>query len=118
MRSAKKLSRAVTDSGRDVRFDPENKAAVSNLMGIYSQCSGLSLQEIESKYEGQGYGAFKKDLAEAVVGTLEPLQQRYRDIRESGEIPRILRDGAEKATAAAEPMLNAVKEKMGFILPR
>lgn len=114
----KKLSRAVTDSGRDVRFDPENKAAVSNLMGIYSQCSGLSLQEIESKYEGQGYGAFKKDLAEAVVGTLEPLQQRYRDIRESGEIPRILRDGAEKATAAAEPMLNAVKEKMGFILPR
>lgn len=113
----KKLSRAVTDSGREVRYDPASKPEVSNLMGIYASCSDLSLKEIEAKYEGQGYGAFKKDLAEAVVAALEPIQQRYRDIRASGDIPRILKEGAEKAAAKAEPMLRDVKEKMGFILP-
>lgn len=113
----KKLSRAVTDSGREVRYDPKEKPEVSNLIGIYAECAGLSVKEVESRYEGQGYGSFKKDLAEVVVSTLEPMQERYRGIRESGEIPRILQAGAEKAAAAAEPMLAAVKEKMGFILP-
>lgn len=111
----KKLSRAVTDSGREVRYDPANKPEVSNLMGIYTSFTDLSLKEIEAKYEGQGYGAFKKDLAEAVVATLEPLQQRYKDIRESGDISKILKQGAERAAAKAEPLLKTVKERMGFI---
>lgn len=113
----KKLSRAVTDSGREVRFDPAEKPEVSNLMSIYTQCSGLTLKDVEARYEGQGYGAFKKDLAEVVVAALAPMQDRYKAIRESGEIPAILRSGAEKAAAKAAPMVNAVKEKMGFLLP-
>ncbi|MNP41319.1 Tryptophan--tRNA ligase [compost metagenome] len=107
----------MTDSGREVRFDPAEKPEVSNLMSIYTQCSDLTLKDVETRYEGQGYGAFKKDLAEVVVSALAPMQERYRAIRESGEIPAILRSGAEKAAAKAAPMVNEVKEKMGFLLP-
>ncbi|WP_409342260.1 tryptophan--tRNA ligase [Paenibacillus sp. MBLB4367] len=114
----KKLSRAVTDSGREVKYDPQNKPEVSNLMSIYTYCSGMSLDEIEAKYEGQGYGAFKKDLAEHVVATLEPIQKRYKEIRESGELASILRKGAERAAAAANPLLREAKERMGFVLPQ
>ncbi|AHD06794.1 tryptophan--tRNA ligase TrpS [Paenibacillus larvae subsp. larvae DSM 25430] len=113
----KKISRAVTDSGREVRFDPVQKSEISNLMSIYTHCSDLTLADLEAKYEGQGYGAFKKDLAEAVVSTFEPIQQRYREIRESGYIFDVLKKGAEKASETAELTLNEVKEKMGYILP-
>ncbi|WMT40266.1 tryptophan--tRNA ligase [Paenibacillus sp. D2_2] len=111
----KKISRATTDSGREVRFDTENKLEVSNLITIYSQCSGLSVAEVEQKYEGQMYGPFKKDLAEVVVGVLEPLQQRYREIRNSGEIHDILRQGALKANEEAEKVLQDVQRMMGFL---
>lgn len=111
----KKISRATTDSGREVRFDPANKPEVSNLITIYSQCSGLSVAEVEARYEGQMYGPFKKELAEVVVGELEPLQQRYRDIRQSGEIRSILRQGAEKASEMAEKTLTDVQQLMGFL---
>ncbi|CAM4347176.1 tryptophan--tRNA ligase [Paenibacillus tarimensis] len=114
----KKLSRAVTDSGREVKFNPAEKPEISNLMSIYSHCSGLSLEEIEARYEGQGYGGFKKDLAEQVVAVLEPLQARYHEIRQSGEIHRILADGAERASAIADKTVRDVKEKMGFLLPK
>ncbi|MCY9509483.1 tryptophan--tRNA ligase [Paenibacillus larvae] len=113
----KKISRAVTDSGREVRFDPVQKSEISNLMSIYTHCSDLTLADLEAKNEGQGYGAFKKDLAEAVVSTFEPIQQRYREIRESGYIFDVLKKGAEKASETAELTLNEVKEKMGYILP-
>ncbi|KAF6561091.1 MULTISPECIES: tryptophan--tRNA ligase [Paenibacillus] len=113
----KKISRATTDSGSEVKYDPANKPEISNLMSIYSQCSGLSLQEVQDRYEGQMYGTFKKELAETVVAMLEPIQQRYRDIRESGEIGHILAQSAERAQEAAEVTLSAVKERMGF-LPR
>jgi len=114
----KKISRAVTDSGREIRYDPKEKPEISNLMTIYANCAGLSLADIERKYEGVGYGPFKKDLAEAVVSVLEPLQQKYRDIRSSGEIGRILEEGAGKASAVAERTLRRAKELMGFLLPR
>jgi tryptophanyl-tRNA synthetase len=113
----KKISRAVTDSGMEVKYDAVNKPEVSNLMGIYTHCSGLSIAEIETKYEGQGYGTFKKDLAEHVVATLEPIQQKYREIRASGEITAILRQGAEEAREIANPILREAKKKMGFLLP-
>ncbi|MGG6310209.1 tryptophan--tRNA ligase [Paenibacillus macerans] len=111
----KKVSRATTDSGREVKFDPANKPEVSNLITIFSQCSGLSIAEVEQRYEGQMYGPFKKDLAEAVVGVLEPLQQRYRDIRESGELRNILRQGAERASEVADKTLQDVQRLMGFV---
>lgn len=87
----KKLSRAVTDSGREVKYDPQNKPEVSNLMSIYSHFAEMSLAEIEARYEGQGYGPFKKELAEHIVSVLEPIQQRYREIRSSGAIFDILK---------------------------
>jgi tryptophanyl-tRNA synthetase len=112
----KKISRAVTDSGREVKYDPAQKPEVSNLISIYAQCSDLTVSEIEAKYEGQGYGPFKKDLAEQVVSVLEPLQQRYREIRESGELERILKQGAVQASEVAEATLRQVKERMGFVV--
>jgi tryptophanyl-tRNA synthetase len=113
----KKMSRAVTDSGKEVKYDVATKPEISNLMGIYTHCSNLSIAEIEVKYEGQGYGAFKKDLAEHVVATLEPIQAKYDEIRKSGEIRDILRKGAEEAKEIANPILQEVKQKMGFLLP-
>lgn len=113
----KKISRAKTDLGREIVFDPAEKPEISNLMSIFSQCTGKSLDEIQKDYEGQGYGTFKKDVAEAVVSVLEPIQRKYADIRASGEIHRILKDGAERASAVAETTVREVKEAMGFVLP-
>lgn len=112
----KKLSRAVTDSGREVKYDPQNKPEVSNLMSIYSHFADMSLVEIEAKYEGLGYGPFKKELAEHIVSVLEPIQQRYREIRSSGEIFDILKKGAEEAAEVADQTLLEVKKRMGFIV--
>ncbi|AIQ65466.1 Tryptophan--tRNA ligase [compost metagenome] len=114
----KKISRATTDSGREVVYDPANKPEVSNLMTIYSELSGLSLEEIANRYEGQMYGGFKKDLAEVVVGVLEPLQKRYQEIRSSGAITDILASGAERAREVAAVTLAGVKERMGFLPTR
>ena len=111
----KKISRATTDSGREVIFDPAGKPEVSNLMGIYAAMSGLSLAQVQERFEGQGYGPFKKDLAEQVIAVLEPLQERYRDIRSSGQLDEVLRDGAGRASETAERIVAQVKEKMGFL---
>lgn len=111
----KKIKRATTDSGRDVVYDPTKKPEISNLMSIFSHCSGLSLKQIEQQYAGQGYGPFKKDLADQVVAVLEPIQERYREIRQSGELKKVLADGAAKASVIANQTLAEVKEKMGFV---
>ncbi|MCL6457381.1 MAG: tryptophan--tRNA ligase [Gorillibacterium sp.] len=111
----KKVSRAVTDSGREVKYDPATKPEISNLMTIYTHCSNLTFAEIEAKYEGQGYGNFKKDLAEVIVATLLPIQQRYEELRSSGSIYDILRKGAKEAEAVARPVLLEAKKRMGFI---
>lgn len=111
----KKISRATTDSGSEVKYDPANKPEVSNLITIYSQCTGISIPEVEARYEGLMYGPFKKDLAEAVVGLLEPMQQRYRDVREFGELRSILSQGAERASETAEKTLKEVQRLMGFL---
>lgn len=112
----KKIKRAVTDSENVIRFDSESKPAISNLLTIYSLCSDEPISDIERRYEGQGYGVFKKDLAEVVVTKLEPLQERYRDIMSSGELERILARGAENASEQASKTLNEAKEKMGLVL--
>ncbi|ETT32624.1 tryptophan--tRNA ligase [Paenibacillus sp. FSL P4-0338] len=114
----KKISRATTDSGREVIFDPAAKPEISNLMSIYAECSGMSLQQIADKYEGQMYGGFKKELAEVVVALLEPIQQRYQDIRSSGMLSDILAQGAESARVSAARTLEGVKDRMGFLPTR
>lgn len=110
----KSIMRATTDSEGSVRFDPENKAGVSNLLTIYSVFSGITIADLEKQYEGQGYGALKKDLVEVVWENLDPIQQRYNEIRNSQELINILRDGAERANAIAEQTMKRVKAQFGL----
>lgn len=110
----RKMSRAVTDSGREVRFDPVEKAAVSNLLVIYSLTTGESVQAIEARYAGRGYGDFKKELTDAIVEHLRPVQERYRDVRGSGELERILQEGAARAQTVAGATLQAVRRAVGL----
>ncbi|MFC7678750.1 tryptophan--tRNA ligase [Paenibacillus sp. GCM10028914] len=111
----KKFSRAVTDSDMSVRYDWDTKPEVSNLIEIYSIFSGESIASIEKQYEGQGYGAFKKGLAEAVIAKLEPIQKTYHEIVNSEELDRILKDGAERANETAQVTLTAAKRAMGLV---
>ncbi len=114
----KKFKTAVTDSGRDVRHDRSEKPGVSNLIEIMSVATGESFNDIESRYNGQGYGRFKEDVAEAVVELLEPIQQRYASLRaDEGELHRLLAVGADKARETSAPTLEAMYERMGFARP-
>ncbi len=110
----KSIMKATTDSEGIVRFDPENKPGISNLMNIYSVLSGKSLQELEKEYEGKGYGDFKKDLVTVVTDALAPIKARYEEIRHSEELLEILRDGAERARAIADPVMKRVKDTFGL----
>src|SRR5207245_10491520 len=110
----KKLKSAVTDSGREVRHDREEKPGVSNLIEILSVATGESFAEIEARYDAQGYGPFKEDVGEAVVALLDPIRQRYAELRaDEPELHRLLAIGAEKARATAQPTLEPMIEKMG-----
>jgi tryptophanyl-tRNA synthetase len=114
----KKFKTAVTDSGTDVRHDPDEKAGVSNLIEIMAVATGTSIGEIESKFDGQGYGQFKEAVAEAVVELLVPIQERYRELRaDEPELSRLLAVGAEKAREASAPTLEAMYGRMGFVRP-
>jgi tryptophanyl-tRNA synthetase len=110
----KKFKSAVTDSGSEIRRAPD-KLGVSNLIEIMSVATGAPPEEIEARYDGQGYGRFKESVAEAVIALLEPVRARYDELRaDRPELERLLSLGAEKARAAAEPTLNAMYRKMGF----
>ena len=110
----KSIMRATTDSDGIIKFDPENKPGVSNLLNIYSVLSGISIEDLEKKYEGCGYGDFKKDLVEVTVNALAPIQERYNEIRNSEELIKILQDGAKKADAIAQRTMKRVKDKFGL----
>jgi tryptophanyl-tRNA synthetase len=111
----RKLKTAVTDSGREIVHTAE-KPGISNLIEIMSVATGESIADIQSRYDGQGYGVFKDEVAEAVVGLLAPFQERFREIRDDpGELQRVLKLGAEKARAASAPTLDAMYERMGFV---
>lgn len=111
----KKFSKAVTDSDGQVRYDWEQKPAVSNLIEIYSVFSEEEISVIEKRYEGQGYGAFKKDLAEVVIDKLQPIQEKFHRIVNSSELDLILSDGAKRASETASTTLLAAKKAMGFV---
>lgn len=110
----KSIMKATTDSDGVVRFDVENKPGISNLLNIYSVLSGMSIPELEAKYEGKGYGDFKKDLVEVVVEALAPIKERYEEIRHSDELIEILKDGAVRADAIAKQTMKRVKENFGL----
>lgn len=110
----KSIMRATTDSEGSIRFDPENKPGVSNLINIYSVFSGMEIADIEKKYEGCGYGDFKKELVEVTVDALAPIKERFNEIRESDELIRVLKDGAERAGVIAEKTMKRVKDNFGL----
>jgi tryptophanyl-tRNA synthetase len=112
----KKFKTAVTDSGRDVRHDPESKAGVSNLIEIMAVATGSTIAEIESRFDGAGYGQLKEDVGDAVVALLAPLQERYKELRaDEAALQRLLAQGAEKAAAVANPTLRRMYDRMGFV---
>jgi tryptophanyl-tRNA synthetase len=114
---AKKLKSAVTDSGSDVRR-ADDKPGVSNLIDIMSVATGEAPDAIEARYDGSGYGPFKQDVADAVVGLLEPIQARYTELRsDPAELQRLLQLGARKAAETAAPTLRRMYELMGFVAP-
>lgn len=110
----KSIMKSTTDSEGTIRFDLENKPGVSNLLNIYSAFSGMEVKEIEKKYEGCGYGAFKKDLVEVTTDAIAPIQHRFNEIRNSKELIDILNDGGERANAIAEKTMKRVKDKFGL----
>ena len=110
----KKFKKAVTDSENKVKFDPENKPGVSNLMQIYSAINGKSMEEIESEFEGKGYGDFKAEVAHVVVETIRPIQERYNELLNSAELDEILDKGAEEANKAANKTLRKMKNAVGL----
>jgi tryptophanyl-tRNA synthetase len=112
----RKIKRAVTDLGNEVRFDIAEKPGVSNLMSILSATTGDSFDKIVQQYNGQGYGKFKGAVAEAVVECLKPVQAKYREVREDrAGLQSVLREGARKAAARADATLARVHEALGFI---
>ena len=113
----KKVRSAVTDSGAEVRRGAD-KPGVTNLIDIMTVATGESAEAIESRYTGAGYGPFKGEVAEAIVALLEPIQQRYAELRgDPGELTRLLALGAGKAREAAAPTVRTIYERMGFVLP-
>ena len=106
--------RATTDSEGSIRFDPENKPGITNLLNIYSVFSGKDISEIEKDYDGRGYGDFKKDLVEVTVDALTPIKERFNEIRNSEELIKTLKDGAERAGVIAERTMKRVKDNFGL----
>jgi tryptophanyl-tRNA synthetase len=115
---AKKIRRAVTDTDNEIRFDPEHKPGVSNLIAIHAAFTDASVESVEKDFAGQGYGALKTAVAESVVAFAEPFAARTRELLDDPtELDRILARGAERARAVAGPTLADAYAKVGFLPP-
>jgi tryptophanyl-tRNA synthetase len=114
----RKFKTAVTDSGREVRYEPDEKPGVSNLIEIFSVSTGQTIADVEQAYDGRGYGDLKTDVGEAVVELFAPVQARYAELRaDEAELRRLLGIGADKAREASAPTLKTMYERMGFVTP-
>jgi tryptophanyl-tRNA synthetase len=113
----KKFRAAVTDSGSEVRRG-DDKPGITNLIDILSALTGDPPEAVEARYDGAGYGQFKTDVGDAVVEAVAPIQARYRELRsDAAELQRLLARGAEKARKASQPTLEAMYDRMGFVMP-
>ena len=115
---ARKFKRAMTDSDTEhcVRFDPENKPGVANLMSIYSAVTGRTYDEIEQEFAGKGYGVFKSGVGDAVIELLRPIREEaVRLLADKAYLESVYRAGAEKASYVAEKTLRKVYKKVGFV---
>ena len=112
----KKIKSAVTDTERDIVFDPINKPGVSNLLSIYSLATGMSAKESEAHFVGKGYGDLKADVAEAVVEVFAPIRERTHELlSDPAELDRLLASGAERAQEIAQTTLARVYDAVGFL---
>lgn len=112
----RKFKRAVTDCETSVRYDRENKPGVSNLMEIYSACTGKTYEEIEKEFDGQGYGIFKPAVGEAVLSVTAPIRdEANRLLKDKAYIEGVYKAGAEKASYIANKTLRKVYKKVGFV---
>ncbi len=116
--SAKKIRSAVTDAEREIRFDPEAKPGVSNLLTIYAALAGRKVSELEAEYAGRGYGDLKKDLAEVVAEFVTPLATAVRGyLDDPAELDNVLAAGAQRAREVASVTLRDVYDRVGFLAP-
>nr|BFD83096.1 tryptophan--tRNA ligase [Streptomyces sp. Xyl84] len=114
--TAKKVRSAVTDTDTVIRFDPETKPGVSNLLSIYSTLTGTAVDALEQKYEGKGYGALKTDLADVMVEFVTPFREQTQQYLDDPEtLDSILAKGAEKARAVAAETLSQAYDRVGFL---
>jgi tryptophanyl-tRNA synthetase len=114
--TAKKIRSAVTDTGREVLFDPVEKAGVSNLLSIHSALSGRSIAQLEADFAGRGYGDLKKDLAEVVTDVLGPVRTRAQELMaDAGALDELLASGAARADEIAEDTLATVYDRVGLV---
>jgi tryptophanyl-tRNA synthetase len=114
----KKIKSAVTDTGKEVIFDEQNKPGVSNLLTIYTALSGKSIEEAQNEFAGKGYGDFKGAVAEVVIEFLKPIQSKASELlSDQSYLTKILKQGADKANAVAEQTLKDVYNAIG-IVPR
>ena len=117
-KTAKKIRSAVTDTGREIVYDEENKPGIANLMRIYSVLGDVSVPDLEARYAGKGYGDFKGDLAEIVVEALAPIAERTNEyLADVAQLDKLLNEGARKARDIARVTLADVYEKIGFAQP-
>ncbi len=115
----RKIARAVTDSGTEIRADEQDKPGITNLLRIYAALTGEAVQALEERYAGAGYGTFKKDLGEVVVATFGPIRERTEKfLADEAELDRLLAHGAARAREVAEPTMVRVRERVGFLAAR
>jgi tryptophanyl-tRNA synthetase len=113
---AKKVKVAVTDSGREIAYQPGEKPAIANLLTILSVATERPVAELEASFEGQGYAELKRAVTEALIDFLAPIQDRYREyLGDPGELKRVLEVGATKAQKVAENTMRTVYERVGFL---
>jgi len=116
--NAKKIRSAVTDTGREVVADPENKPGVTNLLTIHSALSGRSIPELEEHFAGSGYGDLKKEVAEVVTDALTPIRERTQELLDDpAELERVLADGAARAREVAVRTVADAYDRVGFLAP-
>ena len=114
--NAKKVKSAMTDTEREIKFDEKNKPGISNLLTIYSALTGQSINQLEENYSGKGYGDLKKELADVVVGMLEPIRSSALDyLKDPAQLQSILKDGGQRAGSVAAQTLRNVYSAMGLV---
>jgi tryptophanyl-tRNA synthetase len=115
----KKIARAVTDSGTEIRADDEAKPGITNLLRIYSALTGDSVPDLERRYAGVGYGAFKKAVGDVVADTFAPIRERTEQmLADEDQLDKLLAHGAARARSVAGPTMATVRDRVGFLPAR